>query len=147
MTLSMYNLDDETLIADLDDYPHVVVRYQSGLHLTLIATHTGVGLVDQDNEVAEVDVIQQVEDEVDVFDNPEEVLIIDLVEDGFLTVNVARGNVDAKNVPVECFRPSDVELALVRVEVKEVQVEDEDVDESVKQSLSVLAIVDVDEGV
>ena len=37
-------------------------------YLTLTATHTGVGLVDQDNEVVEVDVIQHVEDEVDVME-------------------------------------------------------------------------------
>ena len=46
--------------------------------------------------------IQQVEDEVVVVDNPEhELLGVDLVEDGFLMLDVAHGNLDAKDVPVD----------------------------------------------
>ena len=36
---------------DRDDFLHVVGSCQSGMYLTLRATHTGVGLVDQTNEV------------------------------------------------------------------------------------------------
>ena len=48
-------------------------------------------------------------------------------------------------VVAECFLHSDVELGLAHAEVKEVQVEDEDVDESVTDILGELAIFDVDE--
>ena len=50
-------------------------------------------------------------------------------------------------VVVECFFQSDVELGLVHVGVKEVQVGDEGIDESVSDILDVLAIGDVDEEV
>ena len=52
---------------------------------------------------------------------------------------------DVVGVVVECFLQSDVELCLVHAEVKEVQVEHEDVDESVTDILNGLAIVDVNE--
>ena len=52
---------------------------------------------------------------------------------------------DVVGVVVECFLQSDVELCLVHAEVKEVQVEHEDVDESVTDILNGLAIVDVSE--
>ena len=75
-------LDEDLHDVDLDDSPHVVQHSQSGLYLTPIATHTGMGLVDQDNEVVEVDAIQRVEDEMDVIEHPdEELLRIDFVED------------------------------------------------------------------
>ena len=50
---------------------------------------------------------------------------------------------DVVGVVVECFPQSDVGLA--HVEVKEVQVEHADVDESVTDILNGLAIVDVNE--
>ena len=49
-------------------------------------------------------------------------------------------------VVVECFLQS-VELGLVHAKAREVQVEDEDVDERVTDILGELAIVDVDEEV
>ena len=48
---------------------------------------------------------------------------------------------DVVGVVGECFLQSDVELGLVHVEVKEVQPEHEDVDESVTDILKGLAIV------
>ena len=48
---------------------------------------------------------------------------------------------DVVGVVAECFLQSDVELGLVHAEVKEVQVEDEDVDESMTDILNGLAIV------
>ena len=50
-------------------------------------------------------------------------------------------------VVVDCFFQSDVEFSLVHVEMKEVQVEDEDVSENVKDTLTFWAIVDVDDEV
>ena len=44
----------------------------------------------------------------------------------------------------ECLLQRDVEVGLVHAEVKEVQVEDEDVDESATDILDEVAIVDVD---
>ena len=52
---------------------------------------------------------------------------------------------DVVGVVVECFLQSDVELCLVHAEVKEVQVEYEDVDESATDILNGLAIVDASE--
>ena len=52
---------------------------------------------------------------------------------------------DVVGVVVECFLQSHVELCLVHAEVKEAQVEHEDVDESVTDILNGLAIVDVNE--
>ena len=52
---------------------------------------------------------------------------------------------DVVGVVVGCFLQSDVELCLVHAEVKEVQVEHEDVDESVTDILNGFAIVDVSE--
>ena len=79
---------------DRSDFLHVVGSRQSGMYLTLSATHTGVGQHDQTNEVVEV--------EMDVVDNPEdELLVVDLVEDVFVMLSVAEGNVDAEDVPVD----------------------------------------------
>ena len=155
---------EEVHDVDLDDFPHVPVGW---MYLTLIATHTGVGIDDQDNEAARVDVLQHLEDEVDVIEYPEdELLTIDIVEDGIWMVDIAECSVDAKDlhidipmqewevktcgdlaVVVECLLQSDVELGLVRVEGKHVQVEGEDADKRVKDILDALAIVDVDEEV
>ena len=45
---------------------------------------------------------RQVKDDEDVDDNPEDELLgVDLVEDGFLMLDVADGNLDAKDVPVD----------------------------------------------
>ena len=52
---------------------------------------------------------------------------------------------DVVGVVVGCFLQSDVELCLAHAEAKEVQVEHEDVDESVTDILNGLAIVDVNE--
>ena len=46
---------------------------------------------------------------------------------------------------VECFLQSDVELGLVHVEVKEVQVKHDDIDESVTDILNGLSTADVNE--
>ena len=95
-------LDEDVHDVDLDDFAHAVGHYQSGMYLTLIATHKGVGFVDQDNEVVEVDAVQHVEDEMDVIKLPEdELLKIIFVEDGFLMVDVAEGNSDSKDVRVD----------------------------------------------
>ena len=52
---------------------------------------------------------------------------------------------DVVGVVVECFLQSDAEFCFVHAEVKEVQVEHEDVDESVTDIVNGLAIVDVNE--